>query len=409
MSVPSTPAPLGIWSLLGLRTLSSHRFRIVLAMAILAAAATVLGAVLLARSASPVGQFGIDATDYLTAASRIARGASPYASDMLVGPVDSQGVDRYRYPPPLAQVLSLMVTVPTQAALWAWFALGLAAIVAALLVALRTAAIDGAEPRIWVLAAATLFLPVFDCLWKGNVSTMLALLVALAVAGGATSGVAIVLATLLKVVPVVLAPAWFVVGGPSRRAMVVTALAVVSVSVLASPGAWLEYLVVLPNMLAGTAHEATNVAPWSMVATSGAPEWLGQMVRIGSVGISVLAVGGSIVVVRRPGGLALAGVLCSIAMLLLPAALWYHYLVVLLPLAIVAWPRASGAARAMLVLAGAGVSAGVAWLPLATFGWVAMAAILAWVLARGVVPDAGAAERSAAERSAAYAARLAAR
>jgi hypothetical protein len=68
-------------------------------------------------------------------------------------------------------------------------------------------------------------------------------------------------------------------------------------------------------------------------------------------------------------------------MLLLPAALWYHYLVVLLPLAIVAWPHATPGARGVLLLAALGVSAGVAWLPLATIGWVAMASVIVGVLA----------------------------
>lgn len=382
MIVPSTPTSPGLSTVPGLRAFANPRFRMALATVILAMAATALCAVLLARAASPTGQFGIDSTDYLTAASRIASGGTPYAQAMLAGPVDSQGVDRYRYPPPLAQVLVTLAPVPIQAALWVWFALGFAAIVAALLMALRTAAMDGVEPTIWVLVAATLFLPVFDSLWKGNVSTVLALLVSTALVGGATGGAAVVIATLLKVVPVVFVPAWFVAGAPSRRAMIVTGLVALAASVLVSPGAWHDYLVVLPNMLAGSADEATNVAPWSMVARSGAPEWLGQMVRVGSVGFAVVAVGASMVAVRRPGGLALGGALCSIAMLLLPAALWYHYLVVLLPLAIVAWPRASNGARVALVLTGATISAGVAWLPLATVGWVVMAGSLVWVFAR---------------------------
>jgi hypothetical protein len=82
---------------------------------------------------------------------------------------------------------------------------------------------------------------------------------------------------------------------------------------------------------------------------------------------------GAVAVVRRSGDLVLAAALCSVAMLLLPAALWYHYLVVLLPLAIIAWPQATHGARAAIVVAGLCVSGGLAWLPLATIGWVAMA------------------------------------
>lgn len=366
----------------GLRTLVTPRFRITLAVALLAIAGALLGSLLLARAASPTGQFGIDATDYLTAAQRIWSGRSPYAAEMLAGPVDSQGTDRYRYPPPFAQLLVPLATLPTQAALWAWFLIGLVAIVAAVLVALRIARQPGAEPVLWSLAAACLFLPVFDSLWKGNVSSLMALLVVIAITGGAAAGVSVALAGLLKVVPVVFVPAWWILGGRSRRAILGTTLAVVAVSVLLSPDAWRDYLRVLPNMLAGSADVATNVAPWSMVARSGAPAWLADLVRVTSVALALLAVAVSVLVVRRPGGPALAATLCSVAMLLLPAALWYHYLAVLLPLCIVAWPHASPTARGALVVAGLGVSAGVAWLPLATIGWVVMAGLLTGVMAR---------------------------
>ena len=365
----------------GLRTLAAPRFRVALAGVLLLTAIALLGSLLLARAASPTGQFGIDATDYLTAAQRIAVGASPYADEMLVGPVDAQGTDRYRYPPPLAQLLVPLSAVPTSVALWAWFALGMAAIVGALLVALRTARMLHPEAVLWSLAAACLFLPVFDSLWKGNVSGLVALLVSIAMVGGAAGGAAVALATLLKVVPVVFVPAWVIVDHRSRRGLVLTAIVIVAMSILVSPAAWRDYLVVLPNMLAGTADEATNVAPWSMIARSDAPAWLGQLVRLGSIAAAAAAVGVSVMVVRRPGGLPLAAALCSVAMLLLPAALWYHYLVVLLPLAIVAWPHATPGARGVLLLAALGVSAGVAWLPLATIGWVAMASVIVGVLA----------------------------
>lgn len=366
----------------GLRTLASPHFRVTLAAVLLVAATVLLGSLLLARAASPTGQFGIDATDYLMAAERVSDGRSPYAPEMLAGPVDSQGTDRFRYPPPFAQALVPLTALPTGAGLWAWFAIGAAAVVGALLVALRVAGLQGAEAVLWSLAAACLFLPVFDSLWKGNVSSLIALLVAIAVAGGAAGGAATALASLLKVVPVVFLPPWWVVGARSRRGMLATCLAIVAVSLLLSPSAWRDYLTVLPNMLAGTANEATNVAPWSMIARSGAPPVLADLARVASVAVAAFAVAVAIMVVRRPGGPALAAVLCSVAMLLLPAALWYHYLVVLLPLAIVAWPHAPKGARGAMVLAGLSVSAGVAWLPLATIGWVAMAALITGVVAR---------------------------
>ena len=61
-------------------------------------------------------------------------------------------------------------------------------------------------------------------------------------------------------------------------------------------------------------------------------------------------------------------------MLLLPAQLWYHYLVVLLPLAALAWSRADARQRGALIVSAAAVSFGIAWLPLATLGAMALTA-----------------------------------
>ena len=132
--------------------------------------------------------------------------------------------------------------------------------------------------------------------------------------------------------------------------------------------AWRDYVAVLPNLLAGGADEATNVAPWSMVARSGWPAIAGELVRAASVLVAIGATVGAVLVIRRPMGAIPAATLATIAMLLLPAALWYHYLVVLLPIGILAWPPAGPRARAALVVAGACISAAVAWLPLATLG-----------------------------------------
>ncbi len=368
-------------------------------MALLVIAVTLLGALLAARAASPTGQFGIDATDYLIAAERIAHGVSPYAPEMLLGPVDAQGVDRYRYPPPLAQALVPLASLPRPVALWVWLVMGAVAMTGALLVALRAIGQLRLEAVLWSLTAACLFLPVFDSLWKGNVSSLIALLVAVAVTGGSVAGVAVALAALVKVVPMVFLPAWWIAGRRSRHAMLATVLGVMVLSAILAPGAWRDYLTVLPNMLAGSADDATNVAPWSLVARSDAPGWLAGLVRVASVVGAALAVLVSVIVVRWPGGLALAAALCSVAMLLLPGALWYHYLVVLLPLAIIAWPRAAMGIRVALVVAGLAVSAGVAWLPLATIGWVTMAALVVGVLASRLRPLSEGAPRQLGQRA----------
>jgi hypothetical protein len=348
--------------------LGSARFRMLIAVVVVGVVGVLLAMLLLARAGSPTGQFGIDATDYLTAAERISVGSSPYATEMLVGPVDAQGTDRYRYPPTFAQLLVPLTALDHGAALWLLLVLQLVAIAAAVGLALRMAGLLRPEPVLWAAAATVLFLPVFDSLWKGNVSGFLSLLVVLAVMGGATGGSAVAIAALLKVAPITFVPAWLAVDGRSRRGMALTVLGVVALSALLAPTAWRDYLSVLPNLVTGAADEATNVAPWSVVARSGVPEVFGSVVRVISLVAAVAAIAASVVVIRRPGGLPTAATLATMAMLLLPAALWYHYLVVLLPLAILAWPSATHSERVALVVAGALVTGGVAWLPLATIG-----------------------------------------
>ena len=75
------------------------------------------------------GQFGIDFADYFAAADRLAVTGSPYAPEMLAGPVSAQGLDRYRYPPPLAQVLVPATALGLSTATSAWFVLQLACVV----------------------------------------------------------------------------------------------------------------------------------------------------------------------------------------------------------------------------------------------------------------------------------------
>ena len=71
---------------------------------------------------------------------------------------------------------------------------------------------------------------------------------------------------------------------------------------------------------------------------------------------------------RLTNGLLLATAAATIAMLLLPSALWYHYLCVCLPVAAFSWHSAGRRERLWLFLGAAGVTLGLAWLPLAVAG-----------------------------------------
>jgi hypothetical protein len=71
---------------------------------------------------------------------------------------------------------------------------------------------------------------------------------------------------------------------------------------------------------------------------------------------------------RRAHVVPVAVTLGTVAMLLLPAAIWYHYLAVLLPLATVAWCRARPRTRALLLAGGVLTSFALVSLPFATLG-----------------------------------------
>jgi hypothetical protein len=360
----------------GVRTLRSPRFRIVVALALLVIGLTVLALVLLRQAQSADGQFAIDFADYHAAAGRVAAGQSPYAPEMLLGPVPAQGQDRYRYPPPFAQLLVPLSGLPVTTAAVVWLAVQAISVLAAVWLAGSAGGLAETPERLaWSAVAATYFLPVFGTLWMGNVSGVVALAVALVAIGGTVGAVGALAATVLKLVPVTLVPAALI--PLSRRQLLKVTIAgavLLAASIIASPQAWADYLRVLPNLLAGSADYATNLAPAGIAATQGWPPVLITVVRALTLVIAVAAVGASVIWARRfavsrlPNGLLLATAAATIAMLLLPSALWYHYLCVCLPVAAFSWHSAGRRERFGLFLGAAAVSLGLAWLPLAVAG-----------------------------------------
>lgn len=369
-----------------LRALLAPGFRTALGVA-LAVAGGVVGVLFLARQAAdPAGQAGIDLSAYLRAAAALAGGGSPYGAEQLAGSFSAQGVDRYLYPPLLAQALAPAAALPEGAVWVAWTVAQALAILAATLLG---AALGGAAPTLgrlaWCGAAVAWSLPALDTLWKGNVSGFLALGTALVAAGGARAGAVAALLALVKVVPVVWIPGVLAGGRRAVAALALTGGGVLLVSVLLAPAPWREVITVLANLAGGDASHASNVAPWAVVARLGVPDPLPALVRAVSIAAAVLcALGAPLLVRRLPGprgrhASALAG---TVALLLLPAACWLHYLVVLLPLAALAWTAAGTRARIVLVAGGVAVGVGVAWLPLVTAGAVLLVAGTAAGIAR---------------------------
>ena len=363
-----------------LRVLAAPRGRTAIAVALWLAGTGLTLALLARQAADPAGQVAIDLDAYLAAARRIGEGTALYAADQTGGSFAAQGVGRYLYPPLFAQLLVPVAGLPHPVVVTAWaIAQWLAVLAATWLATGLGGAPRSLERLAWCAAATAWFLPVFDTLWKGNVSGFLALAVALLAAGGAAGGGATAAATLAKVVPVLWVPAVAAGGRRALGGMLVVA-AIALPSLLLAPGAWADYARVLPNLAGGDAGQATNLAPWAIAGRAGLPEPVPGLLRalsiVAALGLSVLA---AVTVRRRPGlaGSRQATVPAVAAVLLLPAAWWYHYLALLLPVAALVWPAAGTRARIGMTGAMTAIVLGVAWLPAATAGALTLLG-LAW-------------------------------
>jgi hypothetical protein len=207
------------------------------------------------------------------------------------------------------------------------------------------------ESAAWSFVAVAYFLPPINAAFNGNVGTVLGLLAVVVALGGTVAGVSAALATLVKVSlgPLVLVA--LAAGRRSAVSVVVTLLAVTAVSFVLSPQAWFDYPTVLLNMVAGEGDTGANLALVEVASRSGV-EGVGiTAVSVATIVAGVASVVGAIWAARRPDGLPLAVLLATVAMLVVPGTLWYHYLAVLAPLAAMAWPRAGRVERTALVMA----------------------------------------------------------
>jgi hypothetical protein len=132
---------------------------------------------------------------------------------------------------------------------------------------------------------------------------------------------------------------------------VASAVLIVPALIWAPPGFFDMPGVLVKVAGAGSAGDS-NLAPWSwMTLLSGSAE-VGSVIRVVSwAGASALVVV-SILAARRPGGWPAALVAATAAGLLVPGAVWDHYLLILLPLGAFAWGRLSFDSKAALLTSG---------------------------------------------------------
>jgi hypothetical protein len=308
--------------------------------------ALALGSAMITAAAANHVKLGGDFSDYWLAAGRMSGGHSPYAPEMLSGPIPAQGPDRFRYPPVFAQLLIPLSWLPEQIAAGVWFGVQSVTLALALYIAARAGGVRSRWDRaIAVGLAFSLYLPIYDGLMKGNVEGPMTLLLALAlVASERGAGIALACATLIKVVPGAALPALAARGRRALAGFVAACAVLVIPSALLAPGAWRDYAVVLPNMLAGSVAYQNNLAPAGALASDpGLAPYAGLAVpaHLLFVGAAVLLVVLSIWLARRPSGWPAALLAATVGSILAPGAIWYHYTVVLLPFVFYGWGRTS--------------------------------------------------------------------
>jgi hypothetical protein len=266
-----------------LRTFRSERFRLLIAFLLLLCG---IGFNYLYVS----GQLGRgielleDFAAYFEASRRMLDGASPYTAEQLAAPIDAVCVGCYLYPPVLAQVIAPLAMLRLPEAILVWFViLSLAAFGAVWLAAEVGGARRSFERVLWSLAAVSLFMPAIKADWVGNVSSIVALGVALTAFGGVTAGITVGLGALVKLVSGAFVPAVFMESRASRLSLVATVAVVGGVLFLLAPQAWLDYLTVLPNLIAGAGDVRWNLAPATMADRAGWGEPAVGLIRTATI------------------------------------------------------------------------------------------------------------------------------
>ena len=394
--IPSTPA--GAWrARLSALLHDRHRGRVYSVMA-LCVFGLLFGGSIVGAAASSDPQFGIDFGAYWLAAGQVAVGHSPYTPAMLAGPFPAQGFGAFRYPPLLAQLMIPLSWMPLWAAKLVWLGVQMAALASARWIAGRAGgARDRLDRAISIGLAFTVFLPVWAGLLQGNIEGPLALLLTLAlVAGEGTAGVALAGGALIKIVPGLALPALAARGGRGVVGFLTAGAVLILPSIVLSPGAWSDFAVVLPNMLAGSAAYRNNLAPAGALVADPALAPLAVLAtpaRLLFIGAAALLLGLSIWLARRKGGWPAALFAATVASTLAPAAIWYHYTVALLPFAFFAWSRASERARIGMLAGLAGFVFAVYWpivVSIPAFGLFTVCGLSAlWPPREGVEPENG--------------------
>ena len=294
---------------------------------------------------------GFDLALLLEAARRVTGGQSPYDPAMLAG-ISPQATELfYSYPPPVAQLMTLLAWLPNGVVLVLW---GLGATLGLGLVAWRLALAAGRgavarEDAAKTIAVASLILPFAVALLFGNLDAWYGLafgLVVLAVAvpnptsaRSIAGGIALGIVSVAKLHPALLllwllARALLDPRGPARQTLLaavatVVALLLTSLAV-GGVGPWADYLLVLRAGSGSAIVDPRNIGPVSL---------LGQVIPLDPTAVRLAQVVDAIAAVvvtafaavRIRDPQASLAVALTASLVVLPVT-WYHYPVALIPM-----------------------------------------------------------------------------
>jgi hypothetical protein len=294
--------------------------------------------------ARPGSFFGGDLIAYTSAADRLADTGTPYHPDLFQGPIvsgDNVPIG-YFYPPVLAQIFLPLRAIPHFTLAIAW-----SAVQALCLTILLPLVGAGRSSVTWNRALLAIgfglaFYPLQFSIFSGNVSGWLAIGIAISLTAGPRMGGSVAaIATAVKLLPLPMFVAALTDPRSRIRASVLLA-AIVVVSVLLAPKAWVDFITILPNILRiGTATGYSNLSPAHAFGELG-------FVGLGVVAGWVVAIGfasAAILTGLREGYSNRVLAMAVFSVTFASSTLWDHYLGVLAPLILWAWPTAGSTQR----------------------------------------------------------------
>lgn len=332
------------------------------ALGLLIASAAIAGRATAQVIGSSPTLFALDLSAYLGGAERLLATGSPYAPELMRGPVE-HAVENvsiaYLYPPMLAQLFVPLLAVPEVLLAAAWtLGQGIALVVVLPKVFQANGGSGSWVARCTITLVAMGFAPFHWATFIGNVSGWIAVATStLLLATTKRAAWAASFSALVKLTPFGL-PLGALLAPTLRRNAAVAMLATLGLSVALGPTAWRAFLDVLPSLIQmPPAPGPYNISPSQLFI--GTPlEAFGPTFR---VAVAVMFLLGVLLLARldhRVGWVASATGLYLSA----TATSWFHYAVVLLPVGIAAWPHASFRLRSAIV------AVFVAYGPLWTFG-----------------------------------------